>query len=118
MGGKAENDYQAAKVLARSKDRLYDPLCFHCPQSAEKYLKALLEELGLTIEITHELEKLLDQVLPHHPTLRPLRRGLKFLTNISVNIRYPGDNATARQAEAALRWSAKVRNACRSLLNL
>jgi len=79
-------------------------------------LKALLEELGLTIEKTHELEKLLDQLHPYHGSLRPLRRGLKFLTNFSVSVRYPGDNATGRQAKAALRWAGNVRDACRNVL--
>ena len=116
--GKAEDDYRAAEILARSKKRIYDQLCFHCQQSAEKHLKALLEELGLSIQKTHELEKLLDQLLPHHTSLRPLRRGLKFLTNFSVNIRYPGDNATGRQAKSALRWAGKVRDACRALLGV
>jgi len=116
--GKAEDDYRVASFIARGRERFYDQLCFHCQQSAEKYLKALLEELGMSIEKTHELENLLDQLLPHHPSLRPLRRGLKFLTNFSVNVRYPGDNATGRQAKAALRWAGKVRDACRALLKL
>jgi HEPN domain-containing protein len=96
----------------------HDQVCFHCQPSAEKYLKSLLEELGLSIEGTHELEKLLNDLLPHHPSLRRLRRGMIVLTNFAVNIRYPGDNATKRQAEAAVRWSEKVREACRDLLGL
>jgi hypothetical protein len=55
---------------------------------------------------------------PHHPSLRALRRGLAFLSNFSVDIRYPGDRATKRQAAAALRWAAKVRNECRRLLGI
>jgi HEPN domain-containing protein len=116
--GKAEDDYQAAQVLAQNKQRLYDQLCFHCQQSAEKYLKAILEELGLSIQKTHELELLLNQLLPHHPSLRSLRRGVKFLSNFSVTIRYPGDNATGRQAKSALRWADLVRAACRNALQM
>ena len=115
---KADDDYRAAVVLSKSKERIFDQLCFHCQQSAEKYLKALLEELGLSIRKTHELEKLLDQLLPHHPLLRPLRRGSLFLTQFSVDIRYPGERATGRQAKAALRWAGKVRDTCRSQLGL
>ncbi|MEX2316929.1 MAG: HEPN domain-containing protein [Pirellulales bacterium] len=113
---KAEDDYRAAKVLARDPARLYDQRCFHCQQSAEKYLKALVEELSLSIPRTHELPELMNQLLPHHPSLRSLRRGLEFLTNFSVDVRYPGDNASKRQAEAALRWAGKVREACRAIL--
>jgi len=78
----------------------------------------LLEELGLSEEKTHELERLLTLLLPYHPSLRSLRRGLKFLTNLAVAIRYPGDMASKRQAASALRWAGKVRDACRTLLGV
>jgi HEPN domain-containing protein len=79
-------------------------------------LKALLEELHLSVEKTHELENLLDQLLPHHPSLRSQRRGLAFLSQFAVGVRYPGDHASKRQAAAALRWAGKVHHACRNLL--
>ena len=113
---KAEDDYGAAAEMARLKDHYNDQDCFHCQQSAEKYLKALLEELRVSIEKTHDLEKFLGTILPYHPSLRSLRRGLRFLTNFSVSIRYPGERAKKRQAIAALRWAGKVRDACRALL--
>jgi HEPN domain-containing protein len=97
---------------------LHDLVCFCCQQAAEKYLKALLEELGQTIPKTHVLEKLLNLLAPHHPTLRPHRRGLRFLTKFAVETRYPGDTATKRQATAALRWAGRVRDACRALLGI
>jgi HEPN domain-containing protein len=97
---------------------LHDPVCFHCQQSAEKYFKALLEELGIPIEKTHDLDKLLAQLLPHHPTLRPLRRAAAFLTGFAVAPRYPGDDATKRQAASSLRRAEEVRLACRDLLKL
>ncbi len=114
--GKAEDDYQAAAIIAQSSEPLYDQLCFHCQQSAEKYLKAVLEERSLPIEKTHDLEMLLGDLRPHHPSLAKLRRGLSFLTNFAVNVRYPGDRATGRQAKAALRWAGKVRAGCRAVL--
>ena len=115
---KAEDDYQTAELLALSSEPLHDQRCFHCQQAAEKYLKALLEELGLSVEKTHELEDLLDKLLPHHLSLRSLRRGMSFLSQFAVEVRYPGDNASKRQAASALRWAGKVRRACRDLLGL
>jgi HEPN domain-containing protein len=97
---------------------LHDVVCFHCQQCAEKYLKALLEELGLTVPKLHDLDHLRALLLPHHPGLRSLRRGLQFLTNFAVTIRYPGDNASKRQAVAALRWAERVRSVCRGLLGI
>ena len=93
-------------------------VCFHCQQSAEKYIKALLEELGLSVPKTRDLDDLLTLLLPHHPTLRSVRRGLSFLTQFAVDTRYPGDDATGRQAEAALRWEDRVRTAARALLGI
>ena len=91
-------------------------MCFHCQQCAEKYLKALLEELGIAVAKTHDLDKLLTALQPHHRTLGSLRRGLRFLTEFAVDTRYPGNNASKRQAEAALRWVTRVRTAARTLL--
>ena len=95
---KAEADYQAAAELAHASKPFHDQVCFHCQQSAEKYLKALLEELAIPVKKTHELERLLAELRPHHPRLRSLRRGLLFLTNFAVEPRYPGDNTSPSYA--------------------
>jgi HEPN domain-containing protein len=110
---KAEDDYQAAHRLGDKSRRFHDQVCFHCPQSAETYLKAVLQERGVRFDRTHDLEKLLIVLLPAHTTLRRLRRGLKFLRRFAVETRYPGERATRREAEAALRWAERVRDACR-----
>lgn len=108
-----------ARELAKAKKReLRDLVCFHCQQAAEKYLKALLQELGLGIPRTHDLVSLLNLLLPHDTTLRLLRRGMRFLTQFAVDYRYPGENATKRQAEAALRWGERTRRELRSRLGL
>src|SRR5712692_8540759 len=93
---KAEQDYVLAKQGSRSKVPVHDGVCFHCQQCAEKYLKGLMEELGLLVPKTHYLALLLTALLPHHPTLRPLRRGLLFLSVFAVDPRYPGKIASKR----------------------
>ena len=105
-------------MIALGAEPFHDEQCFHCQQSAEKYLKALLEELGLAVPKTHNLVAILPLLVPHHGTLRSLRRGVDFLTRFAVETRYPGDHASRRQATSALRWAGKVRLACRSLLGL
>jgi HEPN domain-containing protein len=84
---KGEADYVVATLLSRKIPPLHDAVCFHCQQAAEKYLKALLEELGLAVPRTHNLDDVLNLLLPHHPTLHSLRRGLIFLTNFAVETR-------------------------------
>jgi HEPN domain-containing protein len=100
---KAEVDFQLASDLAKGKKQYRDPLCFHCQQSAEKYLKALLAELNQNIPRTHILRDLLATLRPFHPSLQQFSQGLRFLTRFAVGVRYPEMIATKRQAEAAMR---------------
>ncbi len=95
-----------------------DAVCFHCQQSAEKYLKALLCEQSLYIPRTHDLSELLVVLLPHHGVLAPLRRALRSLTNYAVDYRYPGRSASLRQMRAALRHAERVRLKARTILGL
>jgi HEPN domain-containing protein len=115
---KAEADFQFAKRNVVGRAAFHDQRCFLCQQSAEKYLKALLEELGQPVPRTHVLRDLLALLLPHYPTLRSFTRGVKFLTRFAVGVRYPGDKATKRQTASAIRWAGLVRDACRSHLGL
>src|SRR5262245_7133926 len=115
---KAEADYVIAQRSSRGVIPLHDGVCFHSQQCAEKYLKALLEEGALAVPHTHNLDDLLTLLLPHHPSLGTFRRGLIFLTDFAVDIRYPGRKATKRQATSALRWAGQVRTAARGLLGI
>jgi HEPN domain-containing protein len=115
---KAEQDYGLAKQGRRSKVPFHDGVCFHCQQCAEKYLKGLMEELGLPVPKTHDLDALLSALTPHHPALRSLRRGLLFLSDFAVDVRYPGTKARKRQAVSALRWATRVRAPARLLLGI
>jgi len=97
---------------------VHDPLCFHCQQSAEKYLKALLEEGGALVPQTHDLDVLLNLVLPAHAKMASLRRILNILTQYAVEYRYPRFHASSRQARSALRHAVRVREHVRRALGL
>jgi HEPN domain-containing protein len=105
-------------IAASGHKALYDGVCFHCQQAAEKYLKALLQETGLPVPKTHNLLALQHLLLPRHPGLKSLRRGLNSMTRFAVDVRYPGHSATKRQAQARVRWAGRVRTVCRVLLGL
>jgi HEPN domain-containing protein len=115
---KAEADVTMAQLGAAADRPPRDAVCFHCQQAAEKYLKAILQESGLPITRTHDLEILLAALVLHFPSLRRLRRGLTFLTGFAVETRYPGKTTSKRQMGAALRWAERVRQECRALLGL
>ncbi len=81
---KAEGDMKMVRAGAKERPPELDGICFHCQQAAEKYLKGYLIELAEPFPKTHDLVKLLDLVLPHDPSLRGLRRGLRFLKVFAV----------------------------------
>ena len=114
----AEEDLQAARDAGSRKPPLRNVACFHCQQSAEKYLKAVLQEAGLAVPRTHELEDLLDLLLPHDAALVRLRWSLRSLTPYAVNFRYPGVRATTRRVTTALRQAERVRRELRAWLGL
>lgn len=106
------------RLLQNSPEPVHDLVCFHGQQLVEKYLKALLEESGLGVPRTHDLDRLLSLLQATFPSLTKLKRGLQFLSRYAVDTRYPGDDATRRQAASALRWSERVRQECRTLLGI
>jgi hypothetical protein len=66
----------------------------------------------------HNLKQLIDLLLPHDATLKPLRRSVASLTKYAVEHRYPGVSATTRQMQAALKIAERVRGEIRARLGL
>jgi len=99
---KAEEDLQAAKRLIRGRKPLYNLVCFHAQQSAEKYLKAFLEEKGFSIPRTHDLVALINIAQPELNFLLLQKDDLERITGYAVAFRYPGESATRKEAKQAL----------------
>ena len=115
---KAEEDLEAARVAAARTPPLRNVACFHCQQAGEKYFKGLLQERGTVIPKTHDLERLVDLLLPTDPPLRPLRPVGHRLTRYAVDFRYPGEWANRRQARSALTAAERIRAEVRRRLGL
>ena len=116
---RAEEDFLAAIDLARRRRRfLHNAVCFHCQQCAEKYLKARLEEAGLGIPKTHDLEAILNALLPTEPLWSALRPALQNLTDFAVAFRYPAQEATRLDAKIAITDAKAVRAEARISLGL
>ena len=117
--GKAEEDFLAAIDLARRRTKpLWSSVCFHAQQCAEKYLKARLAEAGLPVTKTHDLETLLDLLIPLEPAWASLRTALQDLTDYAVDFRYPGHAATKSVARQAVVDCKLVRREIRTSLGL
>jgi HEPN domain-containing protein len=116
---KAESDYQLAVALSRRrKVTFFDQACFHSQQSAEKYLKARLEEANIVSPRTHDLTRLLTLLLPVEPLWTALRPALAALSHYAVEFRYPGNEATARDMKNAIKDAKAVRREARLALGL
>ena len=115
---KAESDIEVARKIASGERPHPNETCFHCQQAVEKYLKAVLQEIGAAVPRIHDLEALLALLVPHDAALRRLRRGMVFLTQFAVDYRYPGKSARKSQAAAALRWAERIRLELRGKLRL
>jgi HEPN domain-containing protein len=84
----------------------------------EKYLKALLQELGIVVPKTHNLKEVLELLLPHDARLAASGRRVASLTKYAVEYRYPGLRATTRQMNSGLAVAERVRAAIRPRLGL
>ena len=116
---KAESDLTSALREWRArKAPNYDAACFHAQQCAEKYLKALLQEKGITFGKTHNLVSLLDVLLPSEPTWTGIRDDLRTLSEYAVDFRYPGAYATKQNAQMAIAICRDVRQRVRASLAL
>jgi HEPN domain-containing protein len=116
---KAEADYQGARALQRQrKHPLPDLVCFHCQQSAEKYLKAYLVAHGDTPPRIHDVEELINRCLPYDRTLSALMPHATALNQYSVDYRYPGMSATLASAQDALQAARRIRTVLRKKLGV
>ncbi len=116
---KAEEDYVTLEILARSrKHRIFNSLCFHAQQCAEKYLKALLASHGISPPRTHDLISLANLLGPKEPTIELAKDLLQRLNSYAVENRYPGEHATGRQAKTACSAAKEIRRFVRVRLKL
>ncbi len=87
---KAESDLLTAERLIGFEDPTTDTICFHCQQSAEKYLKAYLAQHDFEFEKTHNLLYLLELVKKKDNDFEVIRDQLIVLNDYGVEVRYPG----------------------------
>ena len=116
---KAEGDFRTAGREKNSAEYPnYYAACFHAQQCAEKYLKARLVEAGKDFPKTHDLSAILNLVLPLEPSWESLREDLERLTDLGVEVRYPGTTADLEDTEEAMRTAQHVRRIVRTALKV
>ena len=115
---KAEGDLKVARREAQTTDPVYDAVCFHAQQCAEKYLKALLEEHNVIFPRIHDLVALLNLSGGLIPELDPLKPRLAHLSVFGIASRYPGVKADRQVAEEAMTTVEEVRAVVRTKFGL
>jgi HEPN domain-containing protein len=115
---KAEGDLKVARREGQTVDPVYDAVCFHAQQCAEKYLKALLEEHNVVFPRIHDLIALLNLSGGLIPELDPLKPRLAHLSVFGIASRYPGVRADRQAAEEALMTAEDMRTVVRAKFGL
>ena len=116
---KAEADFATAgRELRARRQPNYDAACFHAQQCVEKYLKAKLVEVKIRFTKTHDLQRLLDLILPREPLWELFRPLLIELNRFAVAFRYPGESATREMAKIAVSDAKAIRQRIRESLGL
>lgn len=116
---KAEDDYGTALDLRKLKNpHRADAICFHCQQSAEKYLKGFLVRAQVDFTRTHDLNDLCKRCTEIDETFELIRLPLDLLQPFSVAIRYPGTSATNEDVVEAIKAIKQVREFVRARLGL
>ena len=115
----AEEDWATVQILQQALRRdVYHSICFHAQQCVEKYLKAWLQEANLRVPRTHDLNALLDFIVPMHPEWRKWHTDFDTFEPYAVDVRYGKHLATAAEVENAVRVCTEVRTAIRAVLQL
>ena len=76
--------------MRKTRALLYEHLCFHAQQAAEKALKAVLVHHGIRVPRSHDLAYLMN-MLPRSVSTFPPLVDLPVLTKYAVQQRYPGE---------------------------
>ncbi len=86
----AEHDFYAAKLLVESHKPPFEVIAYHCQQSAEKSLKALLIEHWEPLPRIHDIGVLCELVTDFNKGFANYLEDCDRLTPYGVLTRYPG----------------------------
>jgi HEPN domain-containing protein len=108
---RAEHDFADATAFLRRRESFFlNMVCFHCQQTAEKYLKALLVFHETPFPKVHNLLRLLRLCAKFAPALKSHQDSFALLNPYTVHFEKPGE-----EAEAKLAWETvkNIRTALR-----
>ena len=116
----AEDDHLAARTLLEAGRVPFEIVAYHCQQSAEKYLKAILIQNGLPVPFIHDLLKLNLAAQVRLPSLKEIEKSCEMLTPFGTATRYPGGAMVigAEHMGSVTAWAERIRRVVRSYFGL
>jgi HEPN domain-containing protein len=85
----ASLDLQSAKYLQNMHPIPVEIICYHCQQSAEKYLKAYQASKQKKITKTHDLTLIYSEIIEYCIEIKLVKEDCIILTDYAVTTRYP-----------------------------
>ena len=101
----AHNDLRAAEVLMR--ENIFNEVCFHAQQCAEKAIKSFLVFKGKPVPKTHRLVDLLEDAVKLEPTLESFHESCLILDQYYIPARYPDAVIGSKPSGLLLRSEAQ-----------
>jgi HEPN domain-containing protein len=87
----ADHDFDAAELFLEMRPQHYEIVCYHCEQSAEKYLKGYLVHRCIIPPKTHELGTLCKMCSKFDERFDIISNECESLTQYGVQPRYPSE---------------------------
>lgn len=97
---KAAQDLALAERVLQERE-FRELVGFHCQQSVEKYVKAILVLRQVNFPKSHDIRKLVDLVQTVCPAIAEQLRNAEWLTPFGVEARYPSDTPEMLPGEEA-----------------
>ncbi len=114
---KAEGDFETAtREFGVSSRPNLDAVCYHCQQCIEKLLKGALIHVGVDPPYVHDVFYLTKLLREAGVELKVEERDLRLLSQSAVVFRYPGENATAEDANEVMAICERLRRDLKKLL--
>lgn len=102
-------DLATAEYLQKMIPTPIEIICYHCQQSAEKYLKGYLAFQGEEIKKTHDLVLLNKTCQIYDEDYKILEEDCLMLTDYGVNVRYPFPmDLNESDIKIAIKFASKI----------
>ena len=107
----ADNDIDSALLIKEMRPQHFEIICYHCQQSAEKYLKGYIISKDQMPPKTHDLTTLCNLCMEHDNVFSGILSQCSYLKQFGVQPRYPKElNISSDNVEQAIKNALEIKN--------